>query len=383
VQGTDGNFYGTTSQGGVNVSNSSVGGTVFKITPTGTLTTLYSFCSLTNCADGEAPTAGLVQGTDGNFYGTTPRTVFKITPAGALKTLSADGGLPYAGLVQGPGGTFYGTTISGGTGTIRYGTVFQISSTGTLNTLYSFCSHTNCTDGAKPYAGVVQGTDGNLYGTTYLGGAYGDDANTGGTVFKITVPALASNTRITATPNPVTMGHSATLQATVTASIGAPTGTIAFSAYGNTFASCTLSAGTCSISASTSGLATGTYPIVATYAATRNYKASASSALNVVVSGLPTSTILTVGTNPLTPPASETLTATVTRSASAGTPTGTVTFSTEGVVLGTGALNGSGVASITASSNGVPAGSYPVTARYNGDEGDAASTSAPVTLTVE
>src|ERR1019366_5014744 len=114
VQATDGNFYATTLEGGSN-NGCSLGsgscGTVFKITPGGTLTTLYSFCAQPGCADGGNPYAGLVQGSDGNFYGTTfgrgangYGTVFKITPAGALTSLhsftGADGQYPFAGLVQ-------------------------------------------------------------------------------------------------------------------------------------------------------------------------------------------------------------------------------------------------------------------------------------------
>ncbi len=192
VQGTDGNFYGTAYSGGKFNS----GGTVFKITPAGALTALYNFCSQTNCADGRQPYAGLVQGTDGNFYGTTFEggasdhgTVFKITPGGALTTLYSfcalrnciDGIGPYAGLVQATDGNFYGTTYEGGA--VDYGTVFKITPAGTLTTLYSFCSKTNCADGYIPYATLVQATDGNFYGTTTQGdGAYGN----GGTVFKIT-----------------------------------------------------------------------------------------------------------------------------------------------------------------------------------------------------
>ena len=188
VQGTDGNFYGTTLDTGAYGS-----GTVFKITPGGTLTTLYSFCSRTNCTDGANPYAGLVQSTDGNFYGTTGfggansyGTVFKMTPSGTLTTLysfcsqtnCADGNTPYAGLVQGTDGNFYGAT---GTypSTNSSGTVFKITPSGTLTTLYSFCSQPNCTDGGGP-SELVQATDGNFYGTTDYGGAY-----SGGTVFKI------------------------------------------------------------------------------------------------------------------------------------------------------------------------------------------------------
>jgi uncharacterized protein (TIGR03437 family) len=183
VQGTDGNFYGTTAVGGASVSS---GGTVFKITPEGTLTTLYSFCSLTNCADGANPHAGLIQASDGNFYGTTyvggtpgVGTVFKITPGGALTTLHSfmgtDGEEPEGGLIQASDGDFYGTTVNGGTN--QAGTVFKITPGGTLTTLYSFCSATRCSDGAYPVAGLIQATDGNFYGTTAL-----DQ----GTIFKMT-----------------------------------------------------------------------------------------------------------------------------------------------------------------------------------------------------
>jgi uncharacterized repeat protein (TIGR03803 family) len=201
VQATDGSFYGTTNDGG----NSSEG-TVFKITPGGVLTTLYNFCSQPNCTDGDNPWAGLVQATDGNFYGTTPGggtnsndscyqggcgTAFKITPAGVLSTLynfcsqlnCTDGFGPYAGLVQATDGNFYGTTYFGGNGTGGGGggTVFKITPIGALTTLYNFCSQPNCADGAAPYAGLVQGRDGNFYGTTSAGGAAGS-----GTVFKMT-----------------------------------------------------------------------------------------------------------------------------------------------------------------------------------------------------
>src|SRR5208337_3098160 len=130
-------------------------GTVFEVTPAGTLTVLHSFCVNYPCADGASPYAALVQGTDGNFYGTAyglgkfnGGTVFKITPAGALTTLHSfcsqpnctDGGNPYAGLVQASDGNFYGTTFERGAN--GDGTVFKITPGGTLTTLYSFGSQT-------------------------------------------------------------------------------------------------------------------------------------------------------------------------------------------------------------------------------------------------
>jgi len=181
VQGFNGNFYGTTYYGGAMDY-----GTVFEITPGGTLTTLHSFEN----SDGASPNAGLVQATNGNLYGTTVYggsdkcpsgcgTVFEITAASKLTTLfsfdSTDGAHPYAGLVQATNGNLYGTTVDGGAH--GEGTVFEITAAGRLTTLFSFES----TDGAFPYAGLVQATNGNLYGTTTYGGA-----NNYGTVFEIT-----------------------------------------------------------------------------------------------------------------------------------------------------------------------------------------------------
>jgi uncharacterized repeat protein (TIGR03803 family) len=200
VQGSDGNFYGTTEGGGFGLG----AGTIFRITPSGTFTTLYQFCTKANCPDGSSPWAGLVQGTDGNFYGTTfyggtsnSGTVFKITPSGTLTTLysftGTDGALPEAGLVQGGDGNFYGTTSAGGNfahcpGATGCGTVFQITPSGSLKTLYSFCSQTGCPDGHVPTAALVQGSDGNFYGTTEMGGQNGTCPKGGacGTVFQIT-----------------------------------------------------------------------------------------------------------------------------------------------------------------------------------------------------
>ena len=205
VQAADGNFYGTTSQGGTS-SNCSLQygcGTLFKITPTGTFTTLYSFCSLANCADGKLPEGTLLQGSDGNLYGTTLNggfhdrqnsygTVFKITPTGAFTTLykfcsqqnCADGAFPASTLAQDSHGNLYGTTQEGGPE--DGGTVFRITPSGALTTIYDFCSQPACADGYAPFAGLVQAIDGNFYGTTYLGGGNNGCNGYGcGTVFKL------------------------------------------------------------------------------------------------------------------------------------------------------------------------------------------------------
>jgi uncharacterized repeat protein (TIGR03803 family) len=185
VQATNGSLYGATYYGGAKDS-----GEVFEIIPGGTLTTFYSFCSKSRCADGEYTYATPVHGTDGNFYGTTYLggskelgTVFKIAPGGTLTTLhsfdGATGSQPLAGLVQGADGNFYGTTYIGGSQ--NYGEIFKVTPSGTVSVLHSFCSAAACKDGQNPFAGLVQGTDGNLYGTTLAGGSHG-----GGTIFKIT-----------------------------------------------------------------------------------------------------------------------------------------------------------------------------------------------------
>ncbi|HXC09678.1 MAG TPA: choice-of-anchor tandem repeat GloVer-containing protein, partial [Steroidobacteraceae bacterium] len=182
IQGSDGNFYGTTGANGT-----SDGGTVFEITPSGVKTVLHVFPK--TGSDGEIPYAGVIQGSDGNLYGTTYfggssgfGTVFKVTPGGTETVLysfagGSDGEHPYAGVIQGSDGNFYGTTYQGGAG--GYGTVFKITPSGTETVLHSFAGGSS--DGANPEAGLTQGTDGNFYGNTYLGGA-----SNLGTVFEIT-----------------------------------------------------------------------------------------------------------------------------------------------------------------------------------------------------
>jgi uncharacterized repeat protein (TIGR03803 family) len=203
VQATNGKLYGTTDQ----VQDSSgLGGTVFEITTSGTLTSLYAFCQpAPPCSDGYGPVAGLVQATDGDLYGTTEYggsgggnpfgTVFKITPSGTLTTLDSfpvddgDAPEPTAGLVQAANGDLYGATTGGGVN--GAGTLFSVTQGGLLNTIYNFCSNPNlgvCTpgsltsyDGYDPLAGLTQATNGDLYGTTLAGGI-----NSGGTIFKTT-----------------------------------------------------------------------------------------------------------------------------------------------------------------------------------------------------
>ena len=196
AQGTDGYFYGTTIAGGNTNLNNYGGlsgyGTVFKINDSGTLTSLHSFAGY----DGETPQSALVQGSDGNFYGTTTYggntslnsgfgygTVFKISTNGVLTKLYSfgsiqdtngnplDGAYPGAVLVRGADNYFYGTTSQGGTLNYDpgYGTVFKISTNRVLQTLHVFGTVTNGSgqflDGVNP-GSLAQGSDGSFYGTT-------------------------------------------------------------------------------------------------------------------------------------------------------------------------------------------------------------------------
>jgi uncharacterized repeat protein (TIGR03803 family) len=229
VRGADGALYGTTSGGGAYGH-----GTVFKITPAG-FSTLYSFCALSGCPDGEIITGGLARSADGNLYGTTYYggayglgSVFSITPSGKLTTSYSfcpgihfpcpDGAYPYAGVVVSDSGELYGVTQYGGLGGPGSGTVFKMTPSGALTTLYTFVytfpilweptvplvqaaseefygaagdtlfavastgtfhSFGNLTAG--PSSALVQGADGSLYGTA----RDGLSPSLGGDVFKI------------------------------------------------------------------------------------------------------------------------------------------------------------------------------------------------------
>jgi len=195
VQGIDGNFYGTTSGGGANFPGANTAGVVFRIAPSGSLTTLYSFCAKSECTDGANPYAGLVLSSNGNFYGTTDGggtsgqgTVFEVNETGGLSPLysfdnTGDGIGPFAPLIQGINGNLYGTTSGGN---IASGTVFEISAEGALTTIYNFCSQPGCTDGGNPNAGLIQGSDGEFYGSTPFGGSDRCRVVGCGTLFRIT-----------------------------------------------------------------------------------------------------------------------------------------------------------------------------------------------------
>lgn len=185
-----GTLYGTTNTGGA-----AGAGTVFKVTTDGTETVLYSFCKQANCTDGANPASTVTMDGAGNLYGTTTGggnfgggTVFELTSSGREKVLYSfctiykcdDGDTPYAGVIFGGSGNLYGTTVSGGTsgGGDCCGTVYKLDSPDNETVLHTFG---NGTDSSSPYAGLARDDSGNLYGTT-SGVATAD----GGQVFEVT-----------------------------------------------------------------------------------------------------------------------------------------------------------------------------------------------------
>lgn len=191
VQGTDGKLYGSANGG------AHTWGELFRMSPSGDLRTIYTFCAKAKCPDGSIP-GSVILGSDGNIYGTTygggsdvgftlgSGTVFKITPGGRLTTIyifctsagCADGQFP-RGLMLASDGNFYGATDSGGE--FSGGTIFSISPTGVFKLFHTFCSQSDCGDGSSPQSPPVQGIDGNFYGVAYSGGSHN-----GGVIYQIT-----------------------------------------------------------------------------------------------------------------------------------------------------------------------------------------------------
>jgi uncharacterized repeat protein (TIGR03803 family) len=258
AQGTDGNFYGTTALGG-----SKGLGVVYKMTPAGKVTVLHNFTGYPS--DGTYPKGILVQGKDGNFYGTTYQggsnnqgSVFKITPAGVLTLIhsfvyaspSFDGQLPWAGLTLGPDGNFYGTTANGGSK--NDGTLYKITSSGTETVLYNFCDP-SC-NGYYPATPLVLDTDGNFYGNT-------NGNSNGGSVFyrlsmgfsplvnlvtwsskvgqtvEILGQGFTGTTQVLFGSTPATFNNSSDTYMTATVPSGATTGTVTVTTFTSTLKS--------------------------------------------------------------------------------------------------------------------------------------------------
>jgi uncharacterized repeat protein (TIGR03803 family) len=384
VQGADGNFYGTTEGGGTNTSSGCPDscGTVFKVTSGGSLTTIYSFCNLSNCTDGYDPGGALVQSSDGNFYGFTVSgdgTFFRITPTGTVTTLyqfctgtqfCREGVIPYPFPVLGADGNFYTTSEGGGTNNTEDGALLQITPTGTLTTLYNFCSvgDDTCTDGASP-APVVQASDGNFYGTTRSGGPDGTD----GIAYRAVVsPAVAAPVQLSMSVSNVATGSPVTLSWQV------------FNAFSQTMQQCYAFVQNNASGAGTwTGLQTGTLQnniyqgsatITPTAAGVYSYaltcggvETGISGFLFVGGAKIPTSTQLSVSPLGVTLGSVVTLTATPSTQQNAAPFTGSVTFSYGSIKLGTLPIaNGSAILNVAA--QGIPINqTYKITATYTGD----------------
>jgi len=189
MMAADGNYYGTTTGGGANNT-----GAIFQFNPrTSTYQVLYSFCSQTACADGQSPYSGLVQDAQGNLWGTTLQgganlegTIYEITTGGVFNVVYSfcsqsgctDGDTPFGGLTLASDGNLYGMTF--GSGNSYDSVIYRITPDGTYTELYSWCTLESCDDGWEPYGDMVQGSDGNLYGTTSVGGS-----QNGGVVFSM------------------------------------------------------------------------------------------------------------------------------------------------------------------------------------------------------
>ncbi|MGA7219558.1 MAG: choice-of-anchor tandem repeat GloVer-containing protein [Candidatus Sulfotelmatobacter sp.] len=192
ILGSDGNFYGTTDSGG----NRFDGGTVYKMTLAGNLTTLYSFCTTNQCPDGAEP-GGIIQASDGNLYGITigaaiedSGTLFRVSTTGEFKELhyfcsaaNCADGYEQSTPIQGIDGNLYGTTLLGGTH--NGGVLYKLTLAGEYSVLYDFCSLSDCLDGGGP-TGIVQDAEGNFFGTTSAGGKQYRSGDGYGTVFEFT-----------------------------------------------------------------------------------------------------------------------------------------------------------------------------------------------------
>jgi uncharacterized repeat protein (TIGR03803 family) len=480
VQGSDGNFYGTASGG-----NDSANGVIYKLSTSGTYTLLYTFCTAAGCADGAAPQGPLVENSDGNFYGATAQggafghgTVFKVTPGGAVTTLysftgAADGSAPLGTLVVGSDGNLYGATELGGSD--GFGTVYRITPAGSFTSLHSF---TDSNGDSNPNNGLVQASDGNFYGTT--SGLIHDSE---GAVYKMAMsPAMAApvqlafspsagkagtaatlnwkvlnafsqtlqncyasvqgssagagtwsgrqpgtysaGTRLfsgsaqvtstaagtytyalscggqesgfatlavsnsgnsmptitlSATPNPATVGQVVTISATATGSGATPTGTVTFMYGARTLATLPLTSGTASISPSTAGLPAGNYLLTASYSGDTNYSAAVSAGYTVTLNKMTPAITLSATPNPAA--IGQRVTIAATASGSGAAPTGTVAFKYGSLTLASLPLTG-GTASFAPSTNGLPPGTYDLTASYSGDANYGAANSSAYGITL-
>jgi uncharacterized repeat protein (TIGR03803 family) len=414
LQGSDGNFYGT-ARTGQQATYGSNFGTIFKITPAGDFTLLVDLVY----ADGFDPASPLIEGGAMTFYGTASGggganegTVYSIngSDVNVLYSFSnddTDAKVPVAGLVEGPSQEFYGGATAGGVhgdsalfsvsasggytylSTLPYdpngsagitsslllatdgnlygninaqnGTLFQASLTGTLNLLYTFAGGA---DGEDPNGAIIQGADGNLYGVTTNGGS-----QSRGTIYKITPStAFAPPIQLTLSSTSIALGESVTLSYAIR------------EAYSVTSQQCfafvqNAAAAAGQWNGAQNALITPTAPGTYTYALTCGGTESGFATLTVA--GKSSTTALSQSPTPIS--AGQTLTLKATVSGTGGTPSGSVTFYDGTLALVSEPL-AAGVATFVVPTYALPAGSYPITARYSGDTNFGASTSPVATV---
>jgi uncharacterized repeat protein (TIGR03803 family) len=482
IQGSDDNFYGATFFGGPNFCDfDGTCGTIFKVSPAGSFTTVLN---LSGSEDESLPTANaLVEGIDNKMYDTTQYgganfagSFFNLSSATDLYDFTTESGIAPGPLFLGSDGNFYGVTSAASNG--NYGTFFGISPAGQLTVSSPFAGGIS---GSNPNGAVVQGSDGNFYGYTSSGGSGCNNQDGCGVIFKVNMelpppvqlsitssnppvdqpltlnwkvlnaPSLtmqqcyastpfnssgagnwtglqvgtissgvyAGSTSITPTaagvytyaltcggtesgstilrvgngkaPTTTAMqwsgtgviGSVVTLTATPSTvqDIGPITGSVAFSYGSYKLGSVSLSNGSASLSVPLHNIATGTYPITATYSGDSNYQTS-NGTTNVIVQGYQTSATLSAYPLVVDQGQSATLTTTVNRTSTSGTPTGTVTFYAGSQAVGSASLVG-GVALLKVATNGsLTPSTYSVSARYSGDSSDQPSYSNSVDVTL-
>lgn len=366
-------MYGTDAMGGIiDYTHNAVGGTgsIWSVDLAGNVTNIYDIGEYDAPYQGFRMTGGLIIASDGNYYGSTyQNTLWQFVPTSVVYPVTI--------------------TSSIGASNSKVGTPFTLSWTvnqgpsKTANNCYAFSDKSTQWTGQKTGSGQQQITE-SIAGTYYYGLTCSGDKTANVSVVVNGASLPDSSTALSATPTTTSIGQSVTLAANVTSASGQPTGSVIFSADGMTLGSVPLDNGVASLTANSNGISLGSYPIIATYSGSSSYKGSSSSPVTVTLSKASTSTVLGASPNPVTAPASATLTATVSRSGSGakGIPSGTVTFRVGNLSLGSAKLSASGVATLTASSAGIPAGSYPITATYNGDSSDTPSASSAVIVTM-
>ena len=398
----NGNLYGTTSDGGT-AQDLQGGGTVFELSPEGgggwSEKILYNFGG--GGPQGFVIDGGVVLDAAGNLYGTAHSggngfgldgTLFELSPGtGGTWTFQVlhsfgaydgDGINPNASLVLDTAGNLYGTTYAGGAN--GYGTVFEMSPQTGGGWFESIVHSFNLvsTDGANPSASLILDASGNLYGTTAYGGSHGDGntGTAGGSVFEIvssTTTTQSTTTTLVSSVNPSIFGQSVIFTATVAPQTsGTPTGTVSFKNGTATMATVTLSAGVAKYTNKT--LAVGTHSIAAVYNGSASYTTSTSTAVSQVVNKASTTTAVVSSLTPSVFGESITFTATVTPQYS-GKPAGTVTFKNGTVTLGSATLS-AGVAAYTNTTLAV--GTHSITAVYNGSTAFTTSTSTAISQVV-